>query len=117
MMQNFNNMNTNEIDNVASADGQINEIISSEKNLSIMINEIVDLISEESNIGKECNVKKQHVLDYLSNHNINSKEIYNLLLNNQSDSDSVFLLGYFNYVGIETNDNFKKAFSLFINAS
>ena len=40
--------------------------------------------------------KKQAVLDYLNNHNINLQEIYNWLLNNQINLNSIFLFGYFN---------------------
>ena len=39
------------------------------------------------------------------------------LSNNQSSSNSIFLLGYFNFHGIETSINKEKAFNLFINAS
>ena len=107
-------MNTNEIDNIASINKQISKSISSEKDLTIMINEIVGLIFKKRN---EDIVTRQHVLDYLNNHNINSKEIYNWLLNNQNNSDSIFLLGYFNRVGIETTKDKKKAFSLSMNVS
>jgi len=111
MIENFDKMNTNEIDNITSIN---NESISSEKDLTIMINEIVGLVFKEKNEGKESS---QHVLDYLNNHNINSKEIYNWLLNDQNNLDSIFLLGYFNRVGIETTKDKKKAFSLFMNVS
>jgi TPR repeat protein len=40
-----------------------------------------------------------------------------LLLNNQNNSGSIFLLGYFNYYGIGTTVDEKRAFSLFIDAS
>ncbi|CAB4438305.1 unnamed protein product [Rhizophagus irregularis] len=115
MIQNFTNMNTSEIDRM-STNEQIYENISPEKNLSIMINEIVDLIFKENNKGM-VNKLKQRVLDYLNNHNVNSKEIYNWSLNNQNNSESIFLLGYFNYLGIETIGDLEKAFNLFINAS
>ncbi|RGB36601.1 hypothetical protein C1646_652553 [Rhizophagus diaphanus] len=108
IIKNFNNTNTNEIIMMTT-----NNDISSE-NSSIIVNEIVDIIFKEVN---KRNVTKPHVLDYLNNHSINSKEIYNWLLNNQNTSNFVFLLGYFNYVGIETIKNHEKAFNLFINAS
>ncbi|POG64544.1 kinase-like domain-containing protein [Rhizophagus irregularis DAOM 181602=DAOM 197198] len=114
MIQNFTNMNTSEIDSMSTKE-QINENISSENYFSIVINEIVDLIFKE-NIKDNRNVK-QHVIDYLNNHNVNSKEIYNWLLNNQNNSESIFLLGYFNYVGIGSTKDEEKAFNLFINAS
>ena len=43
-------------------------------------------------------------------------DIVNWLLNNQNNSNSIFLLGYFNYFGIEINENNEKAFKLFIDA-
>jgi len=48
---------------------------------------------------------------------MNSQEIYNWLLINQNNSDSIFLLGYFNFTGIETSEDKRKAFNLFISAS
>ncbi|CAB4438315.1 unnamed protein product [Rhizophagus irregularis] len=115
MIQNFTNMNTSEIDSM-STNEQINKNISPEKNLGITVNEIVDLIFKEYIKGMVSKVK-QHVLDYLNNHNVNSKEIYNWLLNNQNNSESIFLLGYFNYTGIGTTKDKEKAYNLFINAS
>ncbi|PKY24656.1 hypothetical protein RhiirB3_413253, partial [Rhizophagus irregularis] len=78
MIQNFTNMNTNEIDRM-STNEQINENILPEKSLSIMISEIVDLIFKEY-IKDNTKVKK-HVRDYLKNPNVNSKEIYDWLFN------------------------------------
>ncbi|GBC22040.2 kinase-like domain-containing protein [Rhizophagus irregularis DAOM 181602=DAOM 197198] len=113
MIESFNNMNTNEIDMMTSTIKQINDNVSSE-NLSIIVDEIVDLIFK---VGNKWNVVEQHVLNYLNNHNINSKEIYNWLLDNQNISNFIFLLGFFYYAGIETIRNHEKAFNLFINAS
>ncbi|GBB91174.1 hypothetical protein RclHR1_18310002 [Rhizophagus clarus] len=108
IIQNFNNMNTDEIDNVA-----LNANISSEEKLSTMVNEMVDLIFRKLTKESKLSIKRQ----YLSDNNVILQEVYNWLLNNQNDLDSIFLLGYFNYVGIETSQNFKKAFSLFIYTS
>ncbi|PKK76930.1 kinase-like protein [Rhizophagus irregularis] len=113
IIQNFNNTNANEI-YMMSTNNQIKINISSEKNLSIIANEIVDLIFREENRKDES---KQHVLDYLNNHNINSEEIYNWLSYNQTNSYSIFLLGYFNYFGIGTPADDGRALNLFINAS
>src|SRR5438046_1393456 len=116
-IQNFRKMTTNEIEPTTSTSKQIiNENILLEKDFSIMVNEIVDIIFKEYNKGIEWKVIKQHVLDYINNHNLNL-QLYNWLLDNQNNSDSIFLLGYFNYFGIETSKNHENAFKLFINAS
>ncbi|RIA89788.1 hypothetical protein C1645_824310 [Glomus cerebriforme] len=109
MIQNFHNMNTNEI--------EYNSNTSSGIDLNIMVNEIVDLIFKECNKGMESIVIKQHVLEYFNNHDINLLEIYNWLLNNQNNSDTIFLFGYFNFYGIGTIRNDENAFTLFISAS
>jgi TPR repeat protein len=82
--------------------------------MSIIVNEIVDLIFREVT-RKE--IVKQSVLDYLNIRNINPKVIHDWLLNNQNNSNSVFLLGYFNYHGIGIAENDMRAFILFINAT
>ncbi|PKY62436.1 kinase-like protein, partial [Rhizophagus irregularis] len=61
--------------------------------------------------------KSDLVIEYFNDHNINSQGFYNWLLNNQNNSNSIFILGYFNYRGIVINKNNEKAFELFINAS
>jgi hypothetical protein len=110
-------VNTNEIESTISTNEQmINESISSE-NLNKVVNEIVSFITEITNEGKETILWKQLTLDYFSNNNINLQEIHNWLLNNQIDSDSIFLLGYFNYFGIGINENHEKAFNLLISVS
>ncbi|GES93151.1 kinase-like domain-containing protein [Rhizophagus clarus] len=135
MIHNFTNMNTNELDNTTSINEQINENVSSKNNFNIIVNEIVDLINENASSKNNFDIiineivdlifqkinegkaKKKSVLDYLCNHNINLKEIYNWLLNNQDTSHYIFILGYFNYYGIGTSANKENAFNLFINAS
>lgn len=44
---------------------------------------------------------EQHVFYYLSNHNINSKEIYNWLLNNQNNLNSIFYLDILTIMELE----------------
>src|ERR1044072_8730438 len=89
---NFHKLSINKMESTMT-----NENISSEKNLSKIVSEIIAFISKILNEGKGPNYRKQHTLDYFNNHNINSKEIFNWLLNNQNDLDSIFLLGFFHY--------------------
>src|ERR1041385_1246803 len=71
--------------------------------LSIVIDELLNLILKKINEGKEEITIKKHVLNYINNQKVILQEIYNWLLNNQNHLNSVYLLGYFNYHGIETN--------------
>src|SRR5436190_347264 len=79
-----------------------------EEDLNIVINELINLCFEE------VLNKKQFVLDYFNIHKINLQEIYNWILNNETtSSNSIYLLGYFNYHGIGTNIDKKNAFELY----
>src|ERR1044071_1568681 len=109
---NFYNMSINKMESTMA-----NKNISSEKNLSKIVSEIIAFISKMLNEGTLFKLLKGKTLDYFSNRNINSKEIFNWLLNNQNDVDSIFLLGFFHFCGIETSINYKHSFSLFINLS
>ncbi|RIA86743.1 kinase-like domain-containing protein [Glomus cerebriforme] len=80
-----------------------------EEDLSIVIDKLVDFIFEDLNKGKEENERKQHIFEYINDNKINLQEIYNWLLNNQNSSNSIYLLGYFNYHGIEISINKLKA--------
>src|SRR5437764_6453853 len=73
--------------------------------LSFVIEDLVNLIFKKLNEGKEESVVKKCILDYINNHKLIPQEIYNWLLNNQNDLNHIYLLGYFNYHGIETNIN------------
>ncbi|CAB4415366.1 unnamed protein product [Rhizophagus irregularis] len=108
MIQNFDKMDIREI-----VPRSLNE-----KKLNKIVNDTVNYIFKIINKGKESTRVKYNkdILDYFDN-NINLQEIYYLLLINQNDLNSKFLLGYFNYLGIETSENNKEAFDLFINAS
>jgi hypothetical protein len=86
------------------------------KNLSISVDEIINVIIQMTNEGKVWDEQKNILLDYFITNNINSKKFYNWLLSNQHISKNTFLLGYFNHLGIETDEDSEKAFSLFINA-
>src|ERR1700722_8602089 len=80
-----------------------------EEDLSIVIDELVDLYFKELNKGIEQKARKQNIFNYINNYKTNMQEIYNWLLNNQTSSSPIYLLGYFNYNGIETKDNKQKA--------
>lgn len=86
------NLNTKErIVSITTNEQIINESILSKP---IIINEIVKYIFKLINLGKDAH---KYIFDFFNSHNIKSHEIYNWLLNNRNDLDSIFLLGYFNY--------------------
>ncbi|UZO03972.1 uncharacterized protein OCT59_024371 [Rhizophagus irregularis] len=112
LMQNFGNMNSKEINTI--------EVPSFEEVYNEIITEINDFIFKLLNRGIVSKLVRQKTISFFNNHNINSQEIYNWLLtlnDNQNNSNSIFLFGFFNYLGIETNENHEKAFYLFIDAS
>ncbi|GBB85186.1 hypothetical protein RclHR1_11740005 [Rhizophagus clarus] len=88
-----------------------------ERDLSNNVDEITKLYFKILNEGKSLNIRKKYVLDYLNDHKISKKEIYNWLINNKNNPDNIFLLGYFNYFGIIKDKNYEFAFYLFMNAS
>ncbi len=75
------------------------------------------LIFKGLNEGNFGTMDEKPVLDFLNDQDIILYEIYNWLSNNQSNSNSVFLFGYFNFFGIETSKDYEKAFNLFVCAS
>src|ERR1043165_5453731 len=101
-------------ENSNETDQDINENI---LDLGIVTDELINIILKEINEGKEEKVIKQHVLNYINNHKIILQEIYNWLLNNQNTLNAIYLLGYFNYHGIETNINMQNAFNLYQKAA
>ncbi|GBB83422.1 hypothetical protein RclHR1_10140007 [Rhizophagus clarus] len=107
---------TKEIDSMAISSTQKNLLI--EKDFNMIVDGINDLIYELLNKGIDSRILiKQKVIEHFNNHNVDAQETYNWLLNNQISINSIFLLGYFNYYGIETSLNYEKAFNLFISAS
>ncbi|EXX52935.1 kinase-like domain-containing protein [Rhizophagus irregularis DAOM 181602=DAOM 197198] len=113
--QNDNQINPMPSVNLIPNRTNTNEIcIMSKNDLNIIVNEIVDLICEETNKGS---VVKQHVLDYINNHSTDSIIFHNWLLCNQNNANSIFLLGYLKFCGIGTIEIKAKAFILFIDAS
>ncbi|CAB4414044.1 unnamed protein product [Rhizophagus irregularis] len=101
VIQNFNMMNTKEIESSVSSSSQF------ENNFDKIVNDILIIIF---NVNNEA--IKRKVLDYLNNHNITLQEFNNLLLNNQNNSNSLALLGDFNYYGLGISINKQKAFKL-----
>src|SRR5207248_2060337 len=85
--------------------------------LGIIINKLINFHSKELNEGKEVKILNRDIFDYFDNQNITSHETYNWLLNNQNDSNSIYLLGYFNYHGIGTDIDKQKAFELYQKAA
>ncbi|UZO03641.1 uncharacterized protein OCT59_024045 [Rhizophagus irregularis] len=106
-IQNFENTNESTLNSI----DDINEV------KKTLINVIVEIIFKELNEEKDQDIRNQLILDNLNSNKITLLEIYNWLLNNQNESNYIFLLGYFNYHEIGTDKNYEKAFSLFKNAS
>jgi TPR repeat protein len=79
--------------------------------------ELVNLIFKKENEESEAKVINQHILDHINNHRIIPQEIYDCLLNNQKNLNSIYLLAYFNYHGIGTSVNKQKAFELYQKAA
>ncbi|EXX72277.1 uncharacterized protein OCT59_023921 [Rhizophagus irregularis] len=100
-IQNFDNMNAEEM-----------ETMSSKNNFDIIVNEIIIIFD---NI--EMKMRKRKILNYANDHNIILQEIYDWLLNNQDNTNSVLLLGVFNHFGIEVSVDEQKAFELYQNAA
>ncbi|GBC20845.1 kinase-like domain-containing protein [Rhizophagus irregularis DAOM 181602=DAOM 197198] len=98
IIQKFNKINIEEI----------KPSITSDYDFKMIVDEIVEFLDM---IGEEKD--KRNIYDSLNNYNMTSREIYIWLLNNQHYSNSVVLLGDFNYLGIEINVDVNKAFELY----
>src|SRR5204863_2416660 len=79
--------------------------------LIVIIDEICDIIN---NVSQK---KREKILDCLNIYNVNSEEICNWLSNNQIDSNSTLVFGFFNYFGIGIDVDKQKAFELFQKAA
>src|SRR6266542_4946155 len=86
IIQNFDKINMKEMEPTTTQN--INECIF-EEDLSIVIDELINLIFKDLNKGIEENVRKQRILDNINNYKIKLQEIYNWLLNNQINSNSI----------------------------
>ncbi|GBC20507.2 kinase-like domain-containing protein [Rhizophagus irregularis DAOM 181602=DAOM 197198] len=113
IIQNFDKIYIKEIKPTTQ---NINESIY-EEDLSIVVDELINITFKDLNDGSENNLRKYHILNFLNNHNIILQEIYNWLLNNQYHSNSTYLLGYFNYHGIVTSKDRQEAFKLYQTAA
>src|SRR3954468_24096463 len=81
--------------------------------INVIVNEILDIIDKPQ--SEVAEIKSIH--NCLNNHNVTSQEIYNLLLNNRIDSNSIIILADFHFLGIGTSVNKQKAFELFQEAA
>ncbi|GBC07361.1 hypothetical protein RclHR1_07400008 [Rhizophagus clarus] len=94
--------------NMRDVTGKLKEII----NNSNLISEIIEFIFKITNLGKG-KILGIYVNDYFNNNNINAQGLYDWLLNNHQNSNSIFLLGYLNFYGIGTELSYNKAFESF----
>ncbi|POG66380.1 kinase-like domain-containing protein, partial [Rhizophagus irregularis DAOM 181602=DAOM 197198] len=106
VIQNFNMMNTTK--DIESSISSINKF---EDNFDIIVNNMFNFFYDDDEVAK------QKVLNYLNEQNITLQEINNLLLNNQNNSNSIYLLGKFNDLGIGVNVSEHKAFELYQKAA
>ncbi|PKK64311.1 kinase-like protein [Rhizophagus irregularis] len=105
VIQNFNMLDTKEIESSMSSSNQFLD------NFNIIVNNMFNFFNDNDEIGK------QKVLSYLNEQNITLQEINNLLLNNQNNSNSIYLLGKFNSLGIGISVDKQKAFELYQKAA
>ncbi|RGB34706.1 kinase-like domain-containing protein, partial [Rhizophagus diaphanus] len=89
----FNKMSTKEIYAIAESYTK-QEKLSTEIDFNSIVYEVNDLIFKLINKGVCWQLLEDNVIDYFNNHKINLQVIYIWLLNNQNNSDSIFLLGY-----------------------
>jgi TPR repeat protein len=114
IIQNFDKMNIKEIE--PTTQKNIHENIF-EEDLSIVIDKLLNIYFKQLNEEKERKVRMRNILNNINNFNINLQEIIYWLLNNQNDSNFIYLLGYFTHQGIGVNCDTKKAFKLFQQAA
>ncbi|RGB36595.1 kinase-like domain-containing protein [Rhizophagus diaphanus] len=104
VIQNFNMMK--EIKSSMLSSNQFGD------NFNIIVNNIFNFFNDDDDV-----VAKQKTLSYLNEQNISLQEINNLLLNNQNNSNSIYLLGKFNELGIGISVDKQKAFKLYQKAA
>src|SRR3954447_15058895 len=107
-------INTNELEFVGSSSKQnLYKPILFENNFSAIVDELLNII----NNPKDVEAEKQSIFNYLNKNNVNLQEIYNWLLNNQINSNYIVMLGCFDFYGIGTRIDKKKAFELYQKAA
>ncbi|GBB88060.1 hypothetical protein RclHR1_01460010 [Rhizophagus clarus] len=137
-ISNEQGMNSSDVDSLSNSSGELNRFIRdfSEMNIeelnqltierdfiferdhiNVIFDRIVNFILKLANKGIEPFFRSKNIIEYFDVNNAKPREIYNLLLNNNDNLDSIFLLGYFYYSGIVVNKNYERAFNLFLNAS
>jgi hypothetical protein len=104
IINNFDKMNIREIEPTTE---NINKYFSEE--LNNVVDELVNLIFKALN---EWIVEKQIVLNFINDYKIELSELYSWLLNNQYNSNSIYLLGCFIYYGIGTTIDENKGYKL-----
>src|SRR5581483_9919611 len=97
LIQNFGEMNTKNLESIVVLSSKQENFSLSKRNLNKIVDKIYEFIFKIKNKIFKWELEKQRVIEHFNNYNINSHEIYNWLLNNQSSSNSIFLLGYFNF--------------------
>jgi TPR repeat protein len=113
IIQDFDKINIKEIEPTTKI---INKSFS-EEYLSIVNDELVNFIFKKLNEGGDEETVKQYIFNYMYNNKIISQEIYDWVLNNQNNSNSIYLLGYFKFYGIGIDPNKKKAIELYQKAA
>jgi TPR repeat protein len=82
--------------------------------------ELIKKVADNLNniiFNEKKELKDSIIYDHCKEHDIDPKEIHDWLLDNQDDSSHIFLLGVFNYLGIGTSVNKKKAIELYKRAA
>ncbi|GBC07316.1 hypothetical protein RclHR1_07390010 [Rhizophagus clarus] len=102
----FTMTESKEIESLVSSNNQ------SKNGFDVMVNDIINFLENSDN-----NIVKQEILNYLNNNDIPFQDIHDLLLDNQNNSDYIFLLGKFNHLGIGADINKKQAFELYQKAA
>ncbi|PKC09004.1 HCP-like protein [Rhizophagus irregularis] len=84
-----------------------------DSDFNIIVDQIMDFLLNEKNFTFDESKRVQVMIEnYITGKNMNLKNMLDWLLNNQNNSNNIFLLGYFYCFVIKTSDVYKKAFDL-----